>query len=130
MRSINRSLGTIWLACNSRIARTLRCRGPPSGAIAPPVRASTGPSSRKSVLPYRARHYQAFSAVLAPSQRDLRRFPGHRSQGDPMRNRVRTTLATAAVFAGVTAAAATATVVDKGHLADEPYGFAYDCGFP
>ena len=47
-----------------------------------------------------------------------------------MRNRVRATLATAAVFAGVTAAAATATVVDKGHLADEPYGFAYDCGFP
>jgi hypothetical protein len=47
-----------------------------------------------------------------------------------MRNRVRATLAAAAVFTGVVAAAATATVVDKGHFADEPYGFAYDCGFP
>ena len=47
-----------------------------------------------------------------------------------MRNRVRRTLVTAAAVAGVTAAAAPATVVEQGRFADEPYGFAYDCGFP
>ena len=47
-----------------------------------------------------------------------------------MRNRVRRTLAIAAAFTGVAAAAAQATVVEKGRLVDEPYGFAYDCGFP
>jgi len=46
-----------------------------------------------------------------------------------MRNRVRRTLVTAAGVAGVTAAAP-ATVVEQGRFADEPYGFAYDCGFP
>jgi hypothetical protein len=47
-----------------------------------------------------------------------------------MRNRVRTTLALAAAFTSVAAASAQATVVDKGRFVDEPYGFAYDCGFP
>lgn len=47
-----------------------------------------------------------------------------------MRNRVRRTLALAAAFTSVAAASAQATVVDKGRFVDEPYGFAYDCGFP
>jgi hypothetical protein len=47
-----------------------------------------------------------------------------------MRHRARRTLATAAALTAVAAAPAPATVVEKGHLVDEPYGFAYDCGFP
>ena len=47
-----------------------------------------------------------------------------------MRNRVRRTLATAAALTAVAACPAAATVVEKGRLVDEPYGFAYDCGFP
>ena len=47
-----------------------------------------------------------------------------------MRHRARRTLATAAALAAVAAAPAPATVVEKGRLVDEPYGFAYDCGFP
>jgi hypothetical protein len=47
-----------------------------------------------------------------------------------MRNRVRRTLAIAAALTVVAAAPAPATVVERGRLVDEPYGFAYDCGFP
>jgi hypothetical protein len=47
-----------------------------------------------------------------------------------MRHRARRTLATAAALTAVAAAPAPATVVEKGRLVDEPYGFAYDCGFP
>jgi hypothetical protein len=47
-----------------------------------------------------------------------------------MRDRVLRTLATAAAFTTVAAASASATVVEKGRFVDEPYGFAYDCGFP
>jgi hypothetical protein len=46
-----------------------------------------------------------------------------------MRHRARRTLATAATLAAVAAAPAPAAVVEKGRLVDEPYGFAYDCGF-
>lgn len=47
-----------------------------------------------------------------------------------MRHRARRTLATAAALTAVAAAPAPATVVEKGRFVDEPYGFAYDCGFP
>jgi hypothetical protein len=47
-----------------------------------------------------------------------------------MKNRVRRTLGIAAAITTVAAAGAQATVVEKGRLVDEPYGFAYDCGFP
>ena len=47
-----------------------------------------------------------------------------------MRHRARRTLATAAVLTAVAAAPAPATVVETGRFVDEPYGFAYDCGFP
>ncbi len=47
-----------------------------------------------------------------------------------MRDRVLRTLATAAAFTTVAAAAASATVVEKGHIVDGTYGFSYDCGFP
>jgi hypothetical protein len=47
-----------------------------------------------------------------------------------MRNRVRRTLAIAAAFTSVAAAAASATVVEKGRIVDGTYEFAYDCGFP
>ncbi len=47
-----------------------------------------------------------------------------------MRHRTRRTLATAAALTAIAAAPAQATVVEKGHLVDEPYGFGYDCGFP
>jgi len=47
-----------------------------------------------------------------------------------MRHRARRTLATAAALTAVAAAPAPATVVEKGRLVDEPYWFAYDCGFP
>lgn len=47
-----------------------------------------------------------------------------------MRHRTRRTLATAAALTAVVAAPAPATVVEKGRFVDEPYGFAYDCGFP
>jgi hypothetical protein len=47
-----------------------------------------------------------------------------------MRNRVRRTLATAAALTTVAAAAAPASVVEKGRIVDGSYGFAYDCGFP
>jgi hypothetical protein len=46
-----------------------------------------------------------------------------------MRNRIRFTLAIAVALTSV-AAAAPAAVVEKGRFVDEPYGFAYDCGFP
>src|SRR5215207_6522387 len=48
----------------------------------------------------------------------------------PMKRRVRITLAIAAIVTSVAAAAAPAAVVEKGRFVDEPYGFAYDCGFP
>ena len=44
-----------------------------------------------------------------------------------MRHRTRRTLATAAALTAIAAAPTQATVVEKGHLVDEPYGFAYDC---
>jgi hypothetical protein len=47
-----------------------------------------------------------------------------------MRNRVRRTLAIALAIMGVAAAAAPASVVEKGRFEDEPYEFSYDCGFP
>ena len=47
-----------------------------------------------------------------------------------MRNRVRRTLAAAAAFTSLAAAGASATVVEKGHITDGTYEFAYDCGFP
>jgi hypothetical protein len=55
---------------------------------------------------------------------------GDNYQGVPMRNRARRTLATAAALTAVAAAPAPATVVEKGRLVDEPYGFTYNCGFP
>jgi hypothetical protein len=47
-----------------------------------------------------------------------------------MKNRVLRTLALAVALTGVAAAASPAAVVEKGRFVDEPYGFAYDCGFP
>lgn len=47
-----------------------------------------------------------------------------------MRNRARRTLATAAAFTAVAAAAAPASVIEKGRIVDGSYGFDYDCGFP
>jgi hypothetical protein len=47
-----------------------------------------------------------------------------------MQNRLRLTIAVAAALTSLAAAAAPAAVVEKGRLADEPYGFSYDCGFP
>src|SRR5215210_6101990 len=131
MRSISRSLGTTSLACSSRITSTLHCRGPPSAATPSAVRASTGPRRRKSGFPLKPRQYHPFSALLAPSQRDLRRCPRHRRVGEfRMRNRLRRTLAIALAVTGVTAAAAPASVVERDRFEDEPYGFSYDCGFP
>ena len=47
-----------------------------------------------------------------------------------MKNRVLRTLTLAVAATVVAAAAAHATVVEKGRFADEQYGFSYDCGFP
>jgi hypothetical protein len=47
-----------------------------------------------------------------------------------MRNQLRRTLAIALAVTGATAAAAPASVVEKGRFEDDPYGFSYDCGFP
>jgi hypothetical protein len=47
-----------------------------------------------------------------------------------MRNRACRTLATAAAVTAVFAAPAPAGIIEKGHIEDGTYGFAYDCGFP
>ena len=47
-----------------------------------------------------------------------------------MWNQLRAILAVAGVLTMVLAAPASATVVEKGRFVDDPYGFAYDCGFP
>jgi hypothetical protein len=47
-----------------------------------------------------------------------------------MRNRLGRTIAVALAVTGITAPAAPASVVDRGHFEDDPYGFSYDCGFP
>lgn len=43
---------------------------------------------------------------------------------------IRTVLAAAGAATVLLAAPASAAVVDRGRLVDEPYGFSYDCGFP
>ena len=47
-----------------------------------------------------------------------------------MKNRVLRALTLAVAATVVAAAAAHATVVEKGRFAGEQYGFSYDCGFP
>jgi hypothetical protein len=47
-----------------------------------------------------------------------------------MRNRLFRTLAVAIAITGLATAAAPASVVERGHFQDDPYGFSYDCGFP
>jgi hypothetical protein len=43
---------------------------------------------------------------------------------------IRTVLAAAGAATVLLGGPASAAVVDRGRLVDEPYGFSYDCGFP